>query len=363
MAKTRAQLTLLVIALALLPASASASQGADPDSPNPLAGASLYIDQESPSMLEWQRLKNSGQTAKADLIWKIAREPKNLWLGRFTRPNFQFKVRRIIDAAREVGQLPAFTVLRAQATGCGPDYDGGGPAEDRRTRAWYDDLAKAIGDERVVIAFEPDSLGTIDCLGARYRDDRIQLLRYGVDALAKLPNATIYLEAGASDWEPGERTAKQLRQIGIAKVRGFMLNATHYDWTANNIRHGLEISRLTGGKHFVINTAENGRGPVHYKQWVNRSKNIWRRITVWCNPGMRGLGPAPTTSTAHPKVDAYLWINRPGYAQVCQGRPIDWYLPRALTYARYATDWLKAPAGALFGHLERYPLKLFGVPG
>ncbi len=116
MAKTRAQLILLVIALALLPASASASQGADPDSPNPLAGASLYVDQESPSMLEWQRLKNSGQTAKADLIWKIAREPKNLWLGRFTQPNFQFKVRRIIDAAREVGQLPAFTVLRAQAT-------------------------------------------------------------------------------------------------------------------------------------------------------------------------------------------------------------------------------------------------------
>ncbi|MET0836616.1 MAG: hypothetical protein ABWY97_07540, partial [Thermoleophilaceae bacterium] len=157
MAKT---LILFVIALALLPASAFASQGADPDSPNPLEGASLYIDQESPSMLEWQRLNNSGQTAKADLIWKIAREPKNLWLGRFTRPNFQFKVRRIIDAAREVGQLPAFTVLRAQATKCGPDYDGGGPAEDRRTRAWYDDLAGAIGDERVVIAFEPDSLGT-----------------------------------------------------------------------------------------------------------------------------------------------------------------------------------------------------------
>ncbi len=78
---------------------------------------------------------------------------------------------------------------------------------------------------------------------------------------------------------------------------------------------------------------------------------------------MRGLGPAPTTETAHPKVDAYLWINRPGYAQICQGRPIDWYLPRALTYARYATDWLKAPAGTLFGHAERHPLKLFGIPG
>jgi hypothetical protein len=33
-------------------------------------------------------------------------------------------------------------------------------------------------------------------------------------------NATIYLEATASDWEPADRVAKLLRAIGIAKVRG-----------------------------------------------------------------------------------------------------------------------------------------------
>jgi cellulase/cellobiase CelA1 len=26
----------------------------------------------------------------------------------------------------------------------------------------------------------------------------------------------------------------------------------------------------------------------------------------------RGLGIPPTTATHHPKVDAYMWINRPG---------------------------------------------------
>ena len=195
----------------------------------------------------------------------------------------------------------------------------------------------------MVIAFEPDSLGTIDCLARSSRDDRLRLLRYGVTALSKLPNATIYLEAGASDWEAASRTAKQLRAIGIAKVQGFLLNATHYDWTKANTQHGLDISRRVGGKHFIINTAENGRGPVHYKSGG-------RRINVWCNPGLRGLGPAPTTNTSHPKVDAYLWINRPGFAQSCQGRPIAWYPPRALTYARYATSWEKPPRGARFGH-------------
>jgi endoglucanase len=245
-------------------------------------------------------------------------------------------------------------VLRAEATSCGPKYVGGGPREDAATRAWYDALARFLGDARVVIGFEPDALGTIDCLAPRRRDDRLRLLAYGVTALSRLPNATVYLEGGASDWEPATRTARQLREIGIAKVRGFMLNATHYDWTSANIRHGLEISRLTGGKNFVINTAENGRGPVAYRRGG-------RRITVWCNPGLRGLGAPPTTSTSHPKVDAYLWINRPGYAQSCQGRQIAWYPTRALTYARFATTWEAPPPDTLYGHPTRYPLTAFGI--
>jgi endoglucanase len=328
---------LALAAIVLLPARGPTAQAQD--SGNPLEGLEFFVDRESPSWLAWQHLERSGQTEKANLIWRIAREPRNLWLGRFTRPNFSGKVRDLLDRARADGAVPLFTVLRAQSIGCSGNYQGGGPAEDARTRNWYDALARVIGDERVVIAFEPDSVGTIDCHAPSRRDDRIALLRYGVTALSKLPNATIYIEGGASDWEPAERVAGKLRAIGIAKVRGFMLNATHYDWTRANISYGLKISQMTGGKHFVINTAENGRGPVH-----ERLAN-GRRRTVWCNPPNRGLGPPPTTDTSHPKVDAYLWINRPGYAQSCQGRPIAWYLPRALSYARFATDWEGPPGG------------------
>jgi endoglucanase len=365
---SRAKVALLLLTAALLvaaavgrgPSTSSAlpaqdPRGVDPDSPNPLAGLRFYVDHDAPSWHQWQRYSATGKTGKAALIWKIAREPKNLWLGRFTQPNFAVKVNRLIDAAKAQGAVPLFTVLRAQAIGCGPNYQGGGPAEDARTRAWYADLARVIGGERVVIAFEPDSLGTIDCLARDRRDDRLRVLAYGVNALAQLPNATIYLEGGASDWEAARRTAKQLRRIGIAKVRGFMLNATHYDWTRANIRHGLEISHRTGGKHFVINTAQNGRGPVHYRQ-------NHRRITIWCNPGLRGLGPPPTTATSNPRVDAYLWINRPGYAQSCEHRPIAWYPPRALGYARLATTWEGPPKGTRFGHYKRYRLSVFGIP-
>ena len=117
-----------------------------------------------------------------------------------------------------------------------------------------------------------------------------------------------------------------------------MLNATHYDWTKANIEHGLDISHRVGGKHFIINTAENGRGPVHYRRGGRRSTSGATRASA---DSVRH----PRTNTANPKVDAYLWINRPGYAQSCQGRKIGWYPPRALAYARFATDWEKPPPG------------------
>ena len=337
MHKLRNPLVLMVVVVLTLGAPPSAGAQAPG---NPLAGVRLFVDHDSPSWHQWRAYRRSGQRRKAALVWKIAREPKALWLGTWTRPTFRKKVRRLIVAARRQRSVPIFTVMRAESNRCHPGYTGGGKAEDARTRAWYRKLARVIGGARVVIAFEPDSLGTIDCHARSRRDDRIRLLRYGVDVLSGLPGATIYLEGGASDWEPAKRTAKQLRAIGIAKVRGFMLNATHQDWTRANIRHGLAISRRIGWKPFVINTAENGRGPVHY-----RASN-GRRITVWCNPRGRGLGPPPTTRTSHPLVDAYLWINRPGYAQRCQGRQIGWHAPRALAYARRATTWEAPPRGA-----------------
>jgi endoglucanase len=344
---------LLLGALLLCP---SVAQAQGLDGPNPLAGLKLYSDRDAPSWHSYRWLMRQGKEGKANLVYKIASQPRAIWVGRHTSPHFAVKVRRIIDGAKADGAVPIMTVMRAEATQCSPTYQGGGPRGDRVTRRWYRRLARVIGGDRVIIGFEPDSVGTINCLAPSRRDDRLRLLRYGVDVLSQLPGATIYIEAGASDWESSWRTAKKLRKIGIHKVRGFMLNVTHYDWTAANIRHGLDLSRRLGGKHFVINTAQNGRGPVHYKAANGR------RINIWCSPKLRGLGPVPTTETAHPMVDAYLWLNRPGYAQSCAGRKIDWFLPRALTLARYATDWQSPPKGTRFGHFKRYPASVFGVP-
>jgi hypothetical protein len=61
-------------------ASGRPAQSSDP---NPLAGVRFYVDADTPAWEQWRAYERSGQQDKADLIWKIAREPRALWLGRF----------------------------------------------------------------------------------------------------------------------------------------------------------------------------------------------------------------------------------------------------------------------------------------
>ena len=316
-----------------------------PSAPNPLAGENWYVDTyrqrfgrhayREPGYAAY--LKASGR--RKNLLSKIALTPRFTWFGAFTP--VPKRICAFIQTAEAKGAVPLIATLRHQGKACNNRYTAGGVREDKRTKAWFDNLARGIKSSRAIIAFEPDSLGTIECLAPSRRKARLKVLRYGVDVLSKLPNATIYLEAGASDWRPARLMAQRLRYIGISKVRGFMLNVTHFDWTAASIRYGVKVSNLVGGKHFVVSTSHNGRGPVHYRK---RSGGKNRRIVVNCHPRNRGLGPSPTTNTANPRVDAYLWIGRPGYSSgACNGGPPKagtWWLARALELAKYASQRL-----------------------
>lgn len=329
-------LSLLLLSAALsLPGPAQAqadARGTGPGSPNPLVGLNWFVDTHWHPAWRTYNAWSHSRPADAQQILKIARQPQFRWFGRWDR-NIHAKVTyyfKKIDRMQP-GAVPGMTILRAQSapsrppnrrTGRSPNAGRGydrGPAEDRAYQRWIRDFASAVGHRRVVIAFEPDRIGSLNLLSRRARRAQMRGMRKAVDILSGLPNATIYLEGGASDWRPARRTAGQLRYLGIHKVRGFMLNATHFDWTSRNIRHGLKISRMVGGKPFVVSTHQNGRGPQHYWRRVGGHR---RRINMWCNPRNTALGSPPTTSTGHPRVDAYLWIGRAGYSGGrCRGGP------------------------------------------
>ncbi|MGI8571212.1 MAG: glycoside hydrolase family 6 protein [Solirubrobacteraceae bacterium] len=107
-------------------------------------------------------------------------------------------------------------------------------------------------------------------------------------------------------------------------IEGFFLNSTHFDWTSREIRFGEQISWMTGGKNFVINTGENGRGPLVPADIVRQGNE------VLCNPAGGGLGPLPTTDTGYRHVNAFAWTSNPGEsggACVRGAPPTGAYLP------------------------------------
>ena len=152
-----------------------------------------------------------------------------------------------------------------------------------------------------------DSVITMPCLSRHGQAVREQELQYAINTLiANCPHLVIYLDAGAADALSPKQAARYLRRSGVAKIQGFFLNATHFDWTSDEIQFGEKISRLTGGKHFVVNTGTNGRGPLRPPDIVHQGNE------VLCNPSGRGLGPRPTSDTGFPNVDMFAWTTNPG---------------------------------------------------
>jgi len=252
-----------LFAAALAAPAAAANPGVGANDPSPIAGAPLYVDAfEQPTARASRAALADGRTGEAATLRKMARHSIFRWIGK-TDENPERAARNFLTKkvlAEQPGSVPGITVLNHVGERCGGGYDAGGSADAGRYRRWIDRFAAGVGGHRVIIAFEPDSLGTLTCMTPRGRRARLRNMRYGIDRLSRLPNATIYIEATASDWRPAREVARYLRFVGVSKVRGFMLNATHQDLTSRNVRYGQRLSRLVGGKHFVVNTAENGSG-------------------------------------------------------------------------------------------------------
>jgi endoglucanase len=269
---------------------------------NPLAGARLFVDPQSEAAKAVQ-----GHPA----LWTIAHQPGAQRFGFFTLGSpyipdvgtavSRYLARAALTSPGSVPQLATYTLVHGvRGNGDSPDFV-------KRYESFIDSFAAGIGSYRAVLFLEIDSGITAQGLNSHGRATRAGELGYAIDALiAHCPHLVIYLDAGAADATHANVMARWLKQAGIAKIQGFFLNATHFDWTRNEIAYGEKISRLTGGKHFVVNTGVNGRGPLAPPDIVKDGNE------VLCNPVGRGLGPKPTTHTGFRNVDMFAWTTNPG---------------------------------------------------
>jgi endoglucanase len=267
---------------------------------NPLRGVRFFVDHQT---------ETAQQAAQHPALRVIARQPGVERFGTFSGPDVGLVATSYLERAaiQEPGTVPMLSTYRVVDGHCGQWADP--PADQLSYHNFIEDLSQGIGRFRAVMFLEMDALITTGCLSPYGVTVRMNELNDAINILtANNPGLVIYLDAGAADAVHAGPMANLLERAGIAKIQGFFLNSTHFDWTSHEIRYGERVSQLTGGKHFVVSTSVNGRGPLVPQSRVKSGNE------VLCNPPNRGLGPRPTAHTGYPNVDAFAWIGNPGYS-------------------------------------------------
>jgi endoglucanase len=314
------RLTIAATAFLLGTAALARAQARQQSNSDPFAGRKLYVDPNSTAKRQAETLRRS-KPQDAALLDQIANRPVARWLGGWVN-NIGQEVNSAVTTIAGAGALPIFVAYNIPGRDCG-SYSAGGANGSDAYRKWIRDFANGIKGRQAIVILEPDALPGITCLSAAGQADRLALMRDAVQVL-KAGGASVYVDAGNASWISADVMASRLKQVDIADADGFSLNVSNYMPTDANIAYGEKLSRLIGGKHFIIDTSRNGKGETNGD---------------WCNPRGEALGIAPTTNTGNPLVDAFLWVKQPGESDgTCNGGPKagSWWTDIALELSRAA---------------------------
>jgi len=325
-----------VVALAVLalsaagPARAGVANAGIPGAPsgNPLAGLpwGIYTGPIDGVYSAYQ----SARGAERRLLARVALQPRALWYGSWYADwQAESAARDLIDnvtGGRDdvLAQVTVFRMDPWEAPVCRRLPTAGQQASYKR---WINAFAAGIGSARVALILQPDL--PFGFCAPHHSQLPFHLVAYAARTFSALPHTTVYIDAGSSDWESARQAAAMLRASGERYARGFALNATHYDSTQREIVFGrrvvsaLAAARL-GGRHFVIDTAENGRA-FTFQQYHGSDFNNAPVCHTLASRRCVALGIPPTWRVTDPRwglsvrtrriagrlVDGYLWFGRP----------------------------------------------------
>ena len=262
------------------------------------------------------------------LMAKIALRPLSIWAGQWYPDDYAGTVAQEIIQDTSAGNpdvLSQVAIFRLDPWEGGACPGGSWGAGDQRSyRTWINQFAAGIGNSRVALILQPD-LPFALCAPSPVP---LQLVSYAANKFTALRHTTVYIDIGAAEWASVSQAASLLQRAGIRHSRGFALNVTQYGSTALELEYGGQLVHALAaagipGKHFVINTDENGAPFLagQYPGDANEARTCnspHDRICVT-------LGIPPTTNVASPRwglgaadraiaakdADAYLWAGRP----------------------------------------------------
>ncbi|WP_166874162.1 glycoside hydrolase family 6 protein [Salinibacterium sp. ZJ450] len=269
---------------------------------NPFTTSTPYVDPAHPSVAAATRLRLGGDLVGAAEIDKISRYAGTKWVGDWTPlTKTETTVSQYAQRALDAGQTGVLVIYGIPGRDCTGHSAGGLSAE--AYYEWIRAIAAGIAGKRLAVVLEPDALLQLGRC-PDLQGDRLGLLNYAAKNMAA-SGATVYIDAGTSNSVPPSEMASRLVGAGVEEVRGFAVNVSNYKHTAEERAYADELSRLLGGKNYVIDTSRNGNG-------ANGE---------WCNPRGRALGEVPGVAN-HGNQDASLWIKTVGTSDgLCNGGP------------------------------------------
>ncbi|MEU0780083.1 glycoside hydrolase family 6 protein [Streptomyces sp. NPDC006173] len=329
-AGARASMAVLGAALLLAGCSSGGGGGKDEESGAPVTqqpknADPFWVNPDGNAAEQVAAYAEADRDDDAEQIRKIAGQPTGEWIG---PENPEQEARGFTEAAEKADRAAIIVLYNIPHRDCG-QFSQGGAADGNAYRTWIDGVARGIGDRPATVILEPDAILHLvnQCTPQEFREERYDLLKGAVTQLTSLKNTKVYLDAGNAGWGHPDQIFEPLRAAGVDRADGFSVNVSNFYSTEDSVAYGKRLAAKVGNKHFVIDTSRNGNGPY----------TGGKPDENWCNPPGRALGENPTTKTADPLVDAYLWIKRPGESDgTCKGGPKagEWWADYALKLAK-----------------------------
>ena len=284
-------------------------------SANPFAGAKWFVDPQSHAAQQAQEWLPT-RPRDARQMQKIASHAQADWFGDWSG-DVQAKVDARVTQIAATGSLPVLVAYNIPDRDCSGGQSGGGAGSPAEYRDWIRNFSLGIAGRRAVVILEPDALADLGNCDPATQAERLALIWDAVNVLKGDALVAVYIDAGHSHWMSVGTAAERLNDAGVDMADGFSLDVSNFFPSPGEIAYGNSISALVGGKHFVVDTSRNGAG---------------QDPPDWCNPPGMALGSWPTASTHEEKVDAFVWVKRPGESDgQCGGGP-----PAGQWWAEYA---------------------------
>ncbi len=321
------------VALVAAPSAAqagTANRGLPGAGPNPIA----HVAWAAPRNDGVWNAYEAATGANRALLGRLAAQPRAVWLG-WSIPPSQVRAQAAQTVALAQNGNP--NVLTEFATDelypwalmqpngfDQPDLNGSWNVRSDET--WYRNMAAGIGSARALVVEQ------IDLPFARRIPSTApeQIDTYAARVLSANPHTTVYIDAGTFTWLSPTQAATLLIRNGIRYARGFSLNDTGYESTSDEDTYGAQIVAALAkqgvrGKHFIVDTVENGQ-PYRPRD-VGHGKGL--NDTPRCHAGVKTpcqrTGIPPTTNVASPQwhlgataakdarlyCDGYVWSGQP----------------------------------------------------